>query len=97
MTVNDAIKAFAVIERLHDGTQATSERMARLTQTLLEDPESFWVVFFEAVTADSPFRVKAEALLRSGAIDATTKFSELPGILAVDAMEEKYRRERDVK
>jgi hypothetical protein len=84
----------AAIDRLDNGTRS-GQRIARhLKHVLTRDPESFWEVLFLLTGCGNPITVQADRLLRSGAINEQTTFDELPGILAVDEMEEAYRRLR---
>jgi hypothetical protein len=84
MTVDDALKALATIEGQRDGTEARAIIVAALTEQLLKNPEEFWDVYIDTMSAldPSPFRALAERLLRSGAVHGMTTIADLPAILA---------------
>jgi hypothetical protein len=76
MSIDDALKALATIE----GQRA-------LTEQLLKNPEEFWDVYIDTMSAldPSPFRALAERLLRSGAVHGMTTIADLPAIFAAEA------------
>ena len=78
MTVDDALKAMAVLDGQQDGTEARALIVKALTKQLLQDPERFWDFYFETLnTANpSPYKRLAEELLKGGAVDETTTFGE---------------------
>ncbi|HEY1804949.1 MAG TPA: hypothetical protein VGG45_10765 [Terracidiphilus sp.] len=82
MQVEDALKAFAAIAGLYDGTPESGERIIVLTHELIERPETFWEKCFDAVNENDPILKHAQTLIRSGAVNDSTTFADLPRIVA---------------
>lgn len=97
MTPENALKWLAVIEGLNDGTPSRARIVQHLKRVLRTDPDSVFEEMQNLLMMDDPTRRQAERLLRSGAVDENTRFDELPGILAVDEMEQEYRRQQKQK
>jgi hypothetical protein len=87
MTIDDVLRTMAVIDGQNDGSQARAVLVEALHLKLLEDPENFWEFYFDTLNAahPSPYRILAERLLRSGAVNEETTIGDIPAILAWDA------------
>jgi hypothetical protein len=94
MTIDDALRAMAVIDGQNDGSQARAALVEALHRKLIEAPENFWEEFFAMLDAaqPSPTRQIAEHLLRSGAVTTEMTFGDVPAILAWDEMTQRGDR-----
>lgn len=90
MTIDDALKVMSSIDGQNDGSETRMAIAEALHHKLLEDPETFWELFWESVSRAAPnhIREQAERLIRSGAVTEETTFSDIPAILAWDAATE---------
>jgi hypothetical protein len=94
MTPDDALKAAACIEGIERSTRS-GRRIARYLRGVLEQhPQWFWSEYFEMLSCENPVTIQSERLVNSGVVDSETTVDELPGILAVDHMEQIHRRQQ---
>lgn len=82
MTIDEALRAVAVIESLYDGTEASKDKIVRLVNELIERPEMFWQRYLEIHNPPSQLAI---ALINSGAVDDQTTFADLKRIMEANS------------